>query len=54
MSAGSLARLLTDSPTFVPQTAVAIPHPALADLREVEYANAQADIVQYAVRVFLV
>ena len=40
--------------TLVPEEPVTIPHLPLADLREVENADAQTDVVQDAVRVLFV
>lgn len=40
--------------TFVPQKTVAVPHFALADLREVEYTDTQTNIVKHAIGVLFV
>ena len=45
---------MAHSPTFVPQTAVPVPHLPLPYLRKVEDADTQTDVMQNAVRVLLV
>ena len=45
---------MAHSPTFVPQTAVPVPHLPLPDLRKIEDAYTESHIVQYTIRILLI